>query len=306
MHATAQQKSKRSTRSGSTGADGRDAGPVHDTAQAIAASRWGDRAARVGLGARALVYLVLAYLVARIALGALGHATSHKAASGSGIAQAIAAQPGGRVALCVLAVGLLLYALFSLLDAILHHDDESPAARRWGDRALSAWGLVVYGAFSAYSFMTAFSRQGGTKSAAQQDRQDAQWSARVLRWPAGRLWLGLLGVVLVVIALFLISRAARRSFRPRLDRQAMSRRAWRAALITGTIGYLGRAALFATVGGCILRAAAENDPQSGQGVDGSIRILADSPAGPALLGLLAAALATYGCYMGIESRYRHV
>jgi len=144
------------------------------------------------------------------------------------------------------------------------------------------------------------------KSAAQEDRQDAQWSARLLRWPAGRLWLGLLGVVLVVIALFLVSRAARRSFRPRLDRRAMSRRTWRAALITGTIGYLGRAALFATVGACILRASAENDPQSGQGVDGSIRILADSSVGPVLLWLIALTLATYGGYMGIESRYRHV
>jgi len=105
---------------------------------------------------------------------------------------------------------------------------------------------------------------------------------------------------------FLVSRAARRSFRPRLDRRAMSRRTWRAALITGTVGYLGRAALFATVGACILRASAENDPQSGQGVDGSIRILADSSAGPVLLWLLAIPLATYGGYMGIESRYRHV
>ena len=301
MDVTAQQKPKRSAHACAT-----DTHSVHGVARAVAASTWGDRAARIGLGARGLVYLVLAYLVARIALGALGHVTSHKPASGPGVAQAIAAQPGGRTVLAVLAVGLLLYALFSLLDAILHHDDESPAARRWGDRALSAWGFVVYGAFSAYSFTTAFSRQGGTKSAAQEDRQDAQWSARVLRWPAGRLWLGLLGVVLVVIALFLVSRAARRSFRPRLDRRAMSRRTWRAALITGTIGYLGRAALFATVGACILRAAAENDPQSGQGVDGSIRILADSSAGPVLLWLIAITLATYGGYMGIESRYRHV
>jgi hypothetical protein len=279
---------------------------VEGAARQVASSTWGDRAARVGLAARGVVYLVLAYLVARIALGALGQEGTSNAASGQGVATAIANQPGGRVVLVVLAAGLLLYALFSVLDAILHHDKESPAAKRWGDRALSAWGFVVYGAFCGYCLKTALFAQHTADSSARQQSQDTRWSAKVLGWPAGWLWLGLLGGVLVVIAAFLVSRAARRSFRPRLDEQAMGRSTWYLAMTSGVAGYLGRAMLFATVGGCILHAAWENDPSTGQGVDGSIRILADSSAGPVLLWFLVVALALYGVYMFVEARFRHV
>lgn len=271
----------------------------------VASSRWGDRALRAGLAARGIVFLVLGYLVARVALGALGSPSPSRPASLTGVPSTLAAQPGGRVVLSVLAVGLVLYAAFSLVDALLHHDDENPAAKRWGDRLLSLWGFVMYCGFSAYSFSIAVSARGG-RSARQEDRQKAQWSSAVLRWPGGPVWLGVAGAVLVVVFGFLVSRAYRRSFRPRLRRDRMGRRAWRAAIVLGVAGYLGRAALFGIVGGCLLAAAVEDDPDHGQGVDGSLRILAASPAGAALLGLVAALLLAYGAYVLVEMRYRRV
>jgi Trk-type K+ transport system membrane component len=220
------------------------------------------------------------------------------------VPEALAAQTG-RPVILVLAVGLALYAVFSAVDSILHHDDESPAAKRWGDRALSAWGFVMYAAFSVYTFHLALSSSRATSSA-QDQQQKAQWSAKVLQWPAGWLWLSLLAVLLIAMALFLVSRAWRRSFRPRLDRDRMGRRIWQAAMVLGAVGYLGRAGLFAIVGGCVLSAAVENDPRHGQGVDGSLRILADSTAGTVVLWLLTATLLAYGLYMFIETRYRYV
>jgi hypothetical protein len=206
----------------------------------------------------------------------------------------------------VLAIGLLLYALFSALDAILHHDREAPAAKRWGDRALSAWGVVVYGAFSGYCFTTAVSAQGGHQRASKSERRNTQWSAEVLRWPAGWLWLGLLGLLLLVISFFLVTRCVRRSFRPRLQREQMRPWVWRLAMVLGVLGYLGRAELFAIVGWFVLDAAITDAPSKGQGVDGSIRLLANGAAGPFVLGALAVMLVAYGWYMLIESRHRSV
>lgn len=254
-----------------------------------------------------MVFLVLGYLVARVALGALGSTSGSptKPADLSGVPPTLAAHRGGRVALFVLAVGLVLYAVFSLVDALLHHDDEHPKAKRWGDRLLSLWGFAMYCAFSAYCFDTAVSAPAG-KTSGQEDRQKTQWSSTVLRWPGGPVWLGLAGVVLLVIFGFLVSRAARRSFQPRLHRERMSRRTWRTATVLGVLGYLGRAALFGIVGGCIVAAAVEDDPDHGQGVDGSARILAASPDGAAFLGLVAALLLAYAAYLFVEMRYRHV
>lgn len=266
---------------------------------------WLRRGLRVGLAARGVVYLVLGYLVARIALGALtGPSTGHTA-SAPGVAQAIAQQRGGQAVLVLLAVGLLLYALFSLVDALLHHDREAPAARRWGDRALSLWGVLVYGAFSVFCFATAASPPRG-RTAPKSHRQDTQWSARVLGWPGGQFWLAALGFVLLAIAAFLLSRTARRSFRERLPQDDMGPRTWQLAVLCGTCGYFGRSLMFGIVGWYVVNAAIENDPSHGQGVDGSVRMLAASTAGPPLLWVLATALVLYGVYMFLEARHRRV
>ena len=281
------------------------ADPVTQTAEEVAASPWGDRLARVGLTARGVVYLGLAYLIARIAAGALGGAGS-KPASGPGVADALVTEPGGRVVVAILAVGLALYAMFSLLDAILHHDDESNAGKRWGLRALSLWGVLLYGVFAAYSAHLAVSSKAGQHSASKSSKQQRHWSAVVLGWPVGWLWLAIAAVVLFVISGFLLRRALRRSFAPRLHRQRMTLFAWRLAMTLGVVGLVGRTLVFGTVGGFILTAAVEDNPSDGQGVDGAVRQLAHTAAGTAFLWLLAVLLATFALYLFVEMRYRRV
>src|SRR4051794_4697819 len=97
---------------------------VRRASRELADTPWVDRAARVGLAVRGVVFLVGAYLVARIASGALGGSSTDKAASGSGVAQAVADQSGGTVLVFLLGVGLALYAMFCLLDAVLHHEQH--------------------------------------------------------------------------------------------------------------------------------------------------------------------------------------
>jgi hypothetical protein len=77
-------------------------------------------------------------------------------------------------------------------------------------------------------------------------------------------------------------------------------------MVLGTVGYLGRAGLFALVGGCVMAAAVDDRPRYGQGVNGAVRVFASSSVGPPLLGLLAATLLAYGAYMFFETRYRYV
>lgn len=264
-----------------------------------------DRVARAGLLARGLVFVLLGYVVARIASGALGERSTNKSASGPGVAQVIAAQTGGRVVVFVLGIGLLCYALFSLLDALVHHDESSDASR-WGHRALSMWGFVLYTVFAGFSFAASFSAEGQSGSSQHQDRQSAQLSARVLRWPAGWLWLGLIALVLLTIAGFLAARAVRRSFRHHLMEQDMSPRMWRAATVLGMAGCAGRAGLFALTGWFVASAAIDNDPAHGQGVDGAARQAADTVLGQVLLWLLALGVVAFGGYLFIEARYRRV
>ncbi len=275
---------------------------AHRVGRRIAETTTGEVGARVGLGARGTVFLVFAYLVIRVATGAVDSGP----VSGPGIADTIAAQTGGRIALAVLAVGLALYALFGLIDAASHHDREPSGAKRWGNRLLAAWGVLVYVAFSVYCVHTVLAPAASEQTSAQAQRQDTEASARVLAWPAGWLWLVLTGVVLLTAAAFLLSQAARRSFRNELDRDSMSPLLWRIAVVLGIGGHLARSTLFAVVGWFVLRAGIVNDPDAGKGLDGSIRALATGAAGPYLLWPLALGLVSYGLFVLIESRHRHV
>jgi Domain of Unknown Function (DUF1206) len=265
---------------------------------------WVRTAARFGGAARGLVFLVLAYLVARIASGALGGGRSTaKSASGTGVTQAIAEQSGGRVMLFVLGLGTICYSVFCLIYAATHQDPKS-VAKKWGTRAASFWGFLVYGSFTIYALKTALSghQQGG--SARQQNTEQSQWSARVLRWPGGQVLMFAVGIALFAAALTLAVRAVRRKFRKRLDEHRMSRPVKRTTLTLGTIGLLGRGTLFAIVGWFVTEAAIDNDPSHGKGVDGSIRSLANDNGGAALLWVVAMALIAFGLYLLLEAAYR--
>jgi Domain of Unknown Function (DUF1206) len=280
---------------------------VHQAARDVADNEWGERAARIGIGARGLAFLVLAYLVVRIALGALGQASSSdKPASGPGVAQAVAAQTGGRVVLFVLGIGLLLYALFSLLDAVRHHDDEDEGWKRWAQRAVPLWGALMYSAFGGYCIYRSVTGGGNDQSARQSDRKQTQWSAEVLRWPAGWFWLGALGVVLFIIAAVQLKWAVQRSFLDDLERARMRRRTLQVGTALGVVGHVGRTLMFGLVGWFVLGAAIENDPEKGKGVDGAARMLANSTGGPALLSVLAVGLVAFALYQFVEARYRKV
>jgi hypothetical protein len=279
---------------------------VREAAADIANNEWGERAARTGIAARGVAFLVLAYLVVRIALGALGDGGTSKTASGPGVAQAVAAQTGGRVMLLVLGIGLLLYALFLALDAVRHHDGADSKWKRWLERVEPLFGCVLYAAFGVYCIVRVFTNNRSGQNARQSDRTQVQWSAEVLRWPVGWLWLGGLGVALFVIAAVQLKRGVNRDFLDDLEVARMGFRPRQVGAALGVAGHVGRALMFGIVGWFVLGAAVEDDPQKGKGVDGAARTLANGPFGPTLLGVLAAGLAAFGLYQFVEAKYRKV
>lgn len=281
-------------------------GQLRTATRRAAAEPWVARAGRFGFAVRGVVYLVLAYLVARIASGAMGGGSTNKAATGSGVAQALAAQTGGRVVVFVLGVGLACYACFGVLDAVNNHNAESSTAKRWAGRLQDMWRAAVYAAFSVYSFSTAANGENRSGTSRHVDSKQAHWSARVLSWPAGWLWLGAAGVGLLAGAAYLAVRGVRRSFLDDLRRREMTAPVARLATVTGVAGHLARALLFGIAGWFVAAAAIENDPSNSQGVDGAVRDLANSTAGAALLYAVAVGLAAFAGYSWVEARYRRV
>jgi uncharacterized membrane protein len=281
---------------------------AQDAAQKAADSRLVDRVARAGLIARAIVYLLVGYLAGRVGLSAAGagRASTSRPASGEGALQAIAAHPGGRVGLGLLAAGFLGYALLALVQATFRHQEVQRATERWARRLFFGGVAVVYLAFAAYAASLVVRPQSGQASAGGVHRQEVELTARVLGWPFGQVLVGAVGVALVGAGMGFGYQAATTNFQERLKHEEMPSAVRRAATVTGVVGSWARAIVLALVGVFVGWAAISFNPRRARGLDASLRTVAHQPYGPYLLVAVALGLACYGVYVLVEVRYRKV
>ena len=279
---------------------------AQDAAREAAGSRWVDRVSRVGLAARAVVYLMVGYLAGRVALGAAGdqQAATARPASGGGALEALAEHPGGRVALGLLALGFLGYALLGLVQAGFRHQDVDNPAQRWAKRLFFAGVALLYAAFFGYTGSLLVRPEFGQQSASGSRAQETELTARVLSWPLGQLLVGGVGAVLVAAGVGFGYQAVSTNFQERLNREQMGPAIWRTATVLGAVGSWARAVVLALVGVFVTAAAVTFDPGKARGLDASLRTLARQPYGPWLLGAVALGLVCYGAYVLLETVYR--
>jgi hypothetical protein len=274
-------------------------GAAHD----VADTRSGQFVARAGIGARALVYLIIGILAVRIALGASGDQgdSTSQSASATGAVKALAGLPGGRALLAVLALGLVGYASFSLLDVCLHRRGRT-RSERLATALISAGSGVLYVAFAVWTASLVINP--GKRH--QGSSQNKEWSARVMGWPLGRELVGAIGVVILGIAIgFAWSGISKRFMDQLEDRCSIGET--RAKLETlGMVAYLGRALAFAVTGSCIVAAAITFDPSQAEGLDGSLRSLAKTSYGPVLLFATAIGLIVFTGWLAAEVKYRKI
>jgi hypothetical protein len=281
---------------------------AHDAAREAAGSRWVDRVSRAGLAARAVVYLMVGYLAARVALSAagVGQASTARPTSGGGALEALAEHPGGRIALGLLAAGFIGYALLALVQAGFRHQDVDNPVERRGKRLFFAGLALLYAAFFVYTTSLLLRPGSGQQSASGSHAQETELTARVLTWPHGQLLVGTGGAVLVIAGLGFAYQAVTTNFQERLKRDRMRPAVWWTATVLGAVGSWARAVVLALVGIFVIAAAVTFDPDKARGLDASLRTVAEQPYGPWLLGAVALGLVCYGAYVLLETIYRKV
>ena len=242
--------------------------------------------ARLGLAARGLVWVVLGLLAVQIALGDSAQADQ------GGALRAIADQPLGGALLVAVAIGFAAYALFQLLEAAVGHRDET-GAKRTGERAVSGVKTLLYGALA----VTTLRVLGGSDG----DDPTQSLTARAMALPAGRLLVGAVGVVLVVVGGVLAVRGLKQDHDDDCDTAKLPRGLRRPAVWVGVAGHLGRGIVLALVGLFVLRAAWQFDPEQAKGLDAVLQSVAAQAYGQALLLAAAACLVAFGLWSFIES-----
>jgi hypothetical protein len=165
---------------------------VQDVAREAANSRWVDRVARAGLISRTTIYLVVAYLTARVALGSGGvqHASTDRPASGQGALATVASRPAGRVAVAVLAVGFLSFALLAVVQAAFRHQEIANTVKRRGKRLFYAGLALLYVIFFLYAGSLVLRPQPSQANSSSSQHHETELAARVLGWPFGQALVG--------------------------------------------------------------------------------------------------------------------
>lgn len=259
-------------------------------------------AARAGLAARGVIYLLVGMLALQIAFG-----QGKRQADRGGALAELADRPFGAVLLWALGIGLVGMALWRLSEALF--GAVGPNGRKAKKRLASAARCVFY-TFVAYSVLAfAANPGGGTGGGAgggSSDRQSRDVTARVLEVPAGQWAVGAAGAAIVIAGVVIGVQALRRSYHRKLKLGELSPRARRLVDVTGVGGGVARGLVFAAAGVFAVRAAVDYQPDEAKGLDDTLRSFAGTPLGPWLLVCVALGLILFGVFSFALARWRRV
>ncbi len=269
---------------------------AEDALEDAADSTWLQRLARAGLVARGLLYVVVGVLATQVAAGH-NEARPDK----QGALQAVVRQPFGRLLVLLVAVGFAGYAAWRFVEAAVGPADEPDSTKSKFKRV----GYFLRGGMYTFFFGSAVKLFIWSNSASSEGAE-ADWTARVLDWPAGTWLVQGAGLVAIGAGLYIGWRGLSGKFRKRLKSLEMDSavRWWVRAV--GTVGNVARMLVALMIGVFLIVAARTHDPEQAVGIDGALHRLAARPYGPTLLVVVAIGLAAYGLYSFAEARYRRV
>ncbi|SDX54632.1 protein of unknown function [Geodermatophilus africanus] len=264
-----------------------------------AAGRAGDsdaleHLARIGLIAYGVVHLVVAWLALQLAWGG----GSGQSADQAGALATLAEQPLGRPLLWLLAVGLVALAAWQAAEVLRWRSrlsSSGDARKKAVEKTVKAVAkAVLYAALAVLAVRTATGGGGGGGQ---------QQAAGVFGWPAGRWLVGLIGLVVIGVGVYLVNKGVSKKFLEEVDLRSASPQTTRLVTRLGQAGFPAKGVSLVVVGGLLVYAAATFDPARATGLDGALRTILDAPFGKVLLTLVAIGIAAFGAYCFVRARY---
>ncbi|MGZ4563170.1 MAG: DUF1206 domain-containing protein [Mycobacterium sp.] len=247
-----------------------------------------ERLARVGFVVNGVLHLIVGYLAIRVACGNGGTADQ------TGALAALAAKPGGTLALWIATAALLMMGLWRLVETALGRssDRKSEGSSSDASSRVKALGLAaVYLAFAYSAF--GFARGAGRSA----DQQNSGISARLMETTGGTLALIACGVIIVAVGCYHIYKGASRNFVDDLKGKSgdLVRR-------LGVAGYIGKGLVITLTGALVIVAACRSEPKKATGLDGALKTLGAQHYGAALLIAAGVGIMIYGLYSFVMAR----
>ncbi|MDQ6525954.1 DUF1206 domain-containing protein [Nocardioides sp. LHD-245] len=246
-----------------------------------------DRLARAGRVAYGLVYGLVAWLAAALALG-----DRQGTPSGQGAFQQLAEDPVGRVTLWLVAAGLAGLAVDQAVRVVRGPDgsDGPDGADRWAVRAGCGGRTVVLGLLTVLAVRSALGDGGGGR------RTPQGVTVALLDLPVGPAIVVALGVGIVGVGAISAVKGLGDGWRDDLEVDGQTGATGTVISVLARAGYLSRGAAFAVIGVLFAWAGVTHDPSRSGGLDQAVVRFRDEPYGRGVILVVAVGLACYGAY----------
>jgi Domain of Unknown Function (DUF1206) len=246
---------------------------------------------RIGYVTRGIVFLI----IGGFALSAAGGFPAHPQGPRDAL-ELLFQKPFGGYLLWGLALGLMCFAVWRLLQAVLDADRHGNNLYGLMRRGVLLCSGLFYVALAASTLRVTVAERPMSE-----DQSAREWTGWLMAQPLGRGLVAAIAVGFVVVAIGVAVKALRAPYWRKLDATREQRVM---AVVLGSCGIMARALLFLLLGGYLALAAYDSNSREAVGLAGVLIAMQHQAYGGILAGLAATGLLAFGFFEFIEGASR--
>lgn len=248
--------------------------------------------ARAGYSARGLVYVLVGLMAL---LGSLGGGSPDSKSA----LQMILSQPLGRVWLAIIAIALVGFILWRLMQGLANADHHAHDVKGYVVRAGLLVSAFTYGSLALFAARHALSMGSGGSSG----DGSRGWTAWLMQQPFGRYLVGIVALCILGAGVAHIVKGVTRRYHRYLSFDAKEHPSLDVFCVYGLVA---KGCVFLIIGVFFFYAALTVDPDQAGSMADALTWVRQLPFGAALYIVMGLGLISFGVYSLIQARYRHV
>ncbi|RYD56913.1 MAG: DUF1206 domain-containing protein [Sphingobacteriales bacterium] len=256
------------------------------------------RLARFGLAAKGIVYLLSGVLALMGALSIGNH--PGKDADKSGVFSFVYEQPMGKALLAAIALGLLCYAAWRLIQGIRDTERKGTDFKGLAKRGSYIFRGLLYLSVAIYAgkmllYHTASKGDSNQKLAGE-----------LMDKPFGQVLVGAIAIVMFISGIVQLFNAFSGKYKKYVQEAHHKNHITSLLISAGKLGYAARGIVWFIIGWLFLKAALNASPGEAGGSGDVFEWLQSWDYGDALMAIVAAGLVCYGIFMFLRARYQPI
>jgi hypothetical protein len=255
---------------------------------------WIEILARVGFVAKGVLYATIGLLAGCAGLGHGGATTDNRGAMGR-----LLGLPFGRAVLVVVAIGLVGYATWRLVEGVADPEHRGTDAKGLALRS----SFVARGVFHLWLAFSAINVVMGRASSSS-GTQSEHATATVFRLPKGEWVVFAAAIGIAAFGAYQVYRGVVAKLSRDVDEGRVANETGDWLIAVSRIGIAARGIVFMAIGWLLFHAAREHDPKAAGGIADALNEVARLGQWPFVA--TAAGLIAYGVYQLLSARYRRI